>query len=330
MASSDSKTPRRFGHRMVWLAVAIIVMIAAYVGGWHYAAGRVHAEAVSAIAELNRDGRRANCENPEVRGFPFRIGLFCRSVLYEDARAGIGFRASELRSAAQVYQPRRVVAELEGPALVEFPGVNALNVDWESLRAGARIASPIPTLLSIEVRNLRADLESEPSGNAALVAMESAEFHMRPNGPDLDLAVRFAGLRTDPAATGGRPLPPLLGLADIIVDGAAESLPTGLRGLSGTLRQLSLALAGEEGARLSGPFEIGLDGLIDARLEITIQNPRALAATLGDAFPETRGQIEAAMSGLAALGDEPTLPLTIAGGNARLGFLTLGRIPPLE
>lgn len=318
---------------MVWLAVAIVVMIAAYVAGWHYVADRVHTEVSSTIAGLNRDGRRANCENSDIRGFPFRIGLFCRSVLYEDARAGVGFRARGLRAAAQVYAPQRLVAELDGPALVEFPGINALDVNWSSLRAGARMASPVPDLVSIEAQDLRADLDSYPTEGAALVAMDSAEFHMRPNGPDLDLAVRFAGLRADPSATGGNRLPPMRGLADLAIDGAANGLPTGtvgLRGLSGTLRTLTVTMGGGEGARISGPFEIGADGLVDARLDITVQNPTALAQTLGEVFPDFHGQIQAAFSGLAAMGDEPTLPLIITRGNARLGFLSLGQIPPVE
>jgi hypothetical protein len=332
MASSDSKKPGKFGHRMMWLALAIAAMIAAYVAGWHYVANRVHVEATSAIAGMNREGRRANCENTDVRGFPFRIGIFCRSVLYEDARAGIGFRASGLRSAAQVYAPQRVVAELDGPALVEFPGFSALDVNWSSLRAGARIAQPIPDLVSLEALDLRAALDSEPANGASLLSMDRAEFHMRPTGRDLDLAVRFSGLRADPSAIGGRLLPPMQGLADIVVDGGVDVLPglTGLRGLSGTIRTFSLTLGGNEGARITGPFDIGLDGLINARLDVTVQNPRALAATLAEIMPEARGQIEAAFSGLVALGDEPTLPLIVNRGTVRMGFLTLGQIPPLD
>lgn len=332
MTSSDSQKPRRFGHRMIWLALAIVIMIVAYVAGWHYVADRVHAEVTGTIATLNRDGRRANCENTEIRGFPFRIGVFCRSVLYEDARAGVGFRARELRSAAQVYAPQRIVAELDGPALVEFPGINALDVNWTSLRAGARLASPIPELVSIEAQDLRADLDSYPTDGASLVAVDSAEFHMRPNGPDLDLAVRFDGLRTDPSATGGNLLPAMRGLADLSINGAANGFAghAGLRGVSGTVRNLTVTFGGDEGARISGPFEIDAEGLIDARLDITLQDPTALAQTLGEAFPDLRGQINAAFSGLTAMGDEPALPLTIARGNARLGFLSLGEIPPLD
>jgi hypothetical protein len=330
MASSNSDRPRRYGHRMLWLIAAIVIAIVGYVGAWHYVAGRVQAETEATIAELNREGRRANCENPLVRGFPFRIGVFCRSVLYEDARAGIGFRARELRSAAQVYAPRQVVAELDGPALVEFPGINALDVDWDELRASARLAEPLPSLLSVAAQGVRAGPDTGPNQSPTFVSMETGEFHMRPNGPDLDLAVRFSGLIADPELTGGRALPPLRGLADLSVDGAADAIPSRLRGLSGQLRTLSLNLTGEEGARLSGPFEIGRDGLIDARLEVTVRNPRALSATLGEIFPEARDQIATALSGLAALGDEPTLPLTITRGNARLGFLSLGQIPPVE
>ena len=51
---------------------------------------------------------------------------------------------------------------------------------------------------------------------------------------------------------------------------------------------------------------------------------------LAEIMPEARGQIEAAFSGLVALGDEPTLPLIVNRGTVRMGFLTLGQIPPLD
>jgi hypothetical protein len=85
--------------------------------------------------------------------------------------------------------------------------------------------------------------------------MDSAEFHMRPNGPDLDLAVRFAGLRADPAATGGNQLPPLRGLADLAIDGAANGLPAGRMACAVFPARCARcrSLAGDEGARSPAP-----------------------------------------------------------------------------
>ena len=51
---------------------------------------------------------------------------------------------------------------------------------------------------------------------------------------------------------------------------------------------------------------------------------------LAEAVPEKRDQIEQAFSGLAMLGNAPSLPLRIAKGKASLGFIPLGDIPPVQ
>ena len=70
-------------------------------------------------------------------------------------------------------------------------------------------------------------------------------------------------------------------------------------------------------------------GLVDAELSVTVREPQALASILAELMPESRSEIELAMTGLSAMGDTPTLPLRIDGGEVRLGFLSLGSIPPL-
>ena len=40
-------------------------------------------------------------------------------------------------------------------------------------------------------------------------------------------------------------------------------------------------------------------------------------------------QIKTSFAGLAAMGDNPTLPLKVSKGRAMLGFIPLGNLPPL-
>ena len=139
----------------------------------------------------------------------------------------------------------------------------------------------------------------------------------------LDLATRFSGLRLDENLTGTDALPPLSGLAARWVDEAGA----GLRGRSGTIRSIAVSFDEDTGATVTGPVSVDEDGLIDAELEVTLRNPRALAPILGDLMPEARRELEL---GFAAMGDaSTTLPLRIDKGRVRLGFLSLGRIPPL-
>ncbi len=75
---------------------------------------------------------------------------------------------------------------------------------------------------------------------------------------------------------------------------------------------------------------VDADGLVDADLQLTIRDPKGLSVVLADAIPEERNTIEAGFSGLVLLGAQPSLPVFIRKGAARLGFIQLGQIPPLK
>lgn len=332
MASSGGSRPN-FGRRFFWLAFAIVLAGGLYTAGWFYAADLLVKEVDMQVAALNRDGRRASCENAEARGYPFRLGVFCHSVMFEDARAGIGFRARQFRSAAQVYAPYRVIGELDGPATLQVPGLNALDLDWEDLRSSARLASPMPERLSVAATGLSVRLD-EPGDMSPLLGTAGIfELHMRPAGAaDIDLAVRFADLRLEAELTGVEGLAPLDGMADFTLSDGARLLRSreGLRGRSGTIRSAVISLSGREaGVSLSGPVSVGEDGLVNAQLQVTVRDADELAGVLAEIMPDARREIELALSGLAAMGETPTLPLRIVDGEALLGFLSLGSIPPL-
>ena len=329
--TSSGQSRRNYGRRFFWFAVAILAGIGLYSAGWFYAAGRLEDEVAGAVSRLNGSGKRVNCEEPQARGYPFRIGLFCRSVLYEDARRGLSAQARALRTAAQVYEPWRIVGELDGPARLEAPGLSALVLDWTNLRASARLARPLPQRLSLEAQDLNVRRDEQTETLPPLARVESVEAHMRPAGDDVDLAIRFAGLQPDAALTNGISLPPLSGLADLSLAGAA--LPGGLdgtlRGRSFTLRSLTVSAEDGAGVTVSGPVAVDAAGLVDAELRITVREPMALAKILGDLAPQARREIELSFSAIAAMGGDAGMPLRIVDGVASLGFITLGTIPPL-
>jgi hypothetical protein len=327
MATTDTKKPN-YSRRFFWLAVFIVLLFGGYSLGWFWLAGRLEAEAKAGIAAINRDGVEADCANPTARGYPFRIGLFCDSVAFSDSGQGISLSAGSFRSAGQIYDPMRLVAELDGPAMVDSARAGAFALDWQNLRASARLSTPLPQRLSLEGVQLKA----ATAQGAPLLAAENFQAHMRPNEQNLDLAGSFSGLALDASLLDGRKIPPLSGQSDITINDGVRLLGErvkDLRGQSGTIRELALSTGQETGVTLSGPFSVDEEGLIDARLNITIRDPRGLSAVLAEAVPEKRDQIEQAFSGLAMLGNAPSLPLRIAKGKATLGFIPLGQIPPL-
>ncbi|WP_442581843.1 DUF2125 domain-containing protein [Mesorhizobium sp. ASY16-5R] len=324
-----SRANGRYGRRIIWLAVFIVILIGAYTAGWFWLAGRIEGETRAAMARLEKRGLTAECVNLAVRGYPFRIGVYCDRVAVAQPAQALSLAAGAFRSAGQIYDPMRLVAELDSPATISAPS-GRIALDWRALRASTRLTTALPERISLEGADLRVGIDGKPQ----LVSADSFEAHMRPNEADLDIAGSFGRLALAPSLAGGRTIPPLTGEADLsLKDGLkwlAENSARDLRGQSGIIRTLTLQL-GEKGALiLSGPFSIDQDGLIDADLKVSISDPKALSSSLAEVFPEEESKIKQGFAGLAFLGSKPSLPLKITKGAATLGFIPLGRIKPVD
>ncbi len=327
MAATDDTRPN-YGRRILWLGVFVVVLCAAYSAGWYVLADRFQSEAKATIARMNRNGVTAECENPVARGFPFRLGIYCDRVAFLDPTEAVGFSAGSFRSAGQIYDPKRFVAELDGPATVDTPASGPMKLVWDNMRASVRWAQPLPERISLEGGNVEASL----ADGTQLGNIGDFQAHMRPNGEDLDVATNFDGLVIDPSRVGGKNLPTLSGQSDVTIVNGVNLIKSGidnLRGQSGTIQEASLFTGPDTGLTISGPFSIRPDGLIDADLKITIRDPNGLSLVFAAIFPENSDQIIAGISALSFLGSSPSLPLKIKKGRANISFVKLGQLPPL-
>ena len=333
MAQNKEKPRYNAGRRFRWLGAAIILACIAYSGGWFWLAGRVETQASGFVEEQRELGLAIDCADRDVRGYPFRLEIFCTSLDMQRPAEGLIVEAGAFRSAAQVYEPKRIYAELDAPVSVTSPVLGRVNADWTLGRATATLAEPLPERLSVALDNL--DLAF--AGLQKALTAAHAEAHMRTQDEELDLALRYEGLTVDPRLVDNRILPVLSGDADLrLKDGVAlatQGVST-LRGVAGEIQRLALLLTPERGFLLSGPFEIGADGLIDATLKIIIVDPAGFAAAMKPVFPEYASQIDLVATGQKQAGPDGTpelqLPISIRDGRAALGFIPLGRIPPLD
>lgn len=327
MARTDSATPS-YARRIRLLGLFVVVMIGVYTAGWFYVANLIETRTEAALQQMRARGVEVDCERPEARGYPFRIGLFCDSVAFADPRQAVSASAGAFRSAGQIYDPLHLVAELDGPATANLPQIGGLVANWSQLHASVRLAEPLPSRVSVEGAGLTANRE----GGDRLVSAETFEGHMRPNERDIDLAFRFGGLAIDPALAEGRSIPALSGEGDVTVaDGVRLVVDKArdLRGRSATIHNLSLSLGGSGAVSLKGTVAVDDAGLVDADLTLGLTDPKALSASLVAAAPEASGQIQQIFAGLAMLGDNPSLPLRVVKGKASIGFIPLGQIAPL-
>lgn len=332
MSSTQGKSASR---RFLYLAIATVVLFSAYSAGWYVLADRLTTGATRVVDQINARGDRANCENISARGYPFRLGIYCDTVFFERAAAGVSVAAGALRSAAQVYRPNLVISEVDGPARVLLPNLLPLRLSWQTLRTSTRLASPFPDRFSLETSNLAAifgdSQTAEPSARAA-----ETELHARPDGANLDVATRITKFTMNPALFPGRTVPSTDINADIRVENGVGLVLSGnrsLRGYSGILRNFSMLAAGGTGVTLKGPFSIAADGLIDADLTLGIKRPQDLAKVLADIIPEARSQIRNGLMAFSLTAGDTDgnmkLPLKITRGSAVIGFIRLGQIPPL-
>ena len=90
MASSSRADTSGVTRKLIRLAIAVVLVGALYTGGWFYAASWVKDTVDRQLAASEQGMHSASCSNLTVRGFPFRIGLFCDSVGLDD-RPTVGF-----------------------------------------------------------------------------------------------------------------------------------------------------------------------------------------------------------------------------------------------
>ncbi|MGD9914672.1 MAG: DUF2125 domain-containing protein, partial [Rhizobiaceae bacterium] len=252
MTQSQRRTPnyrRRFG----WFGAFIALLFGGYSAGWFYLGDMLETKAADALRAFNSNGREVECVNAEAHGFPFRMGLWCDSLKFADARQGLAVTAASFRSAAQVYNPFHIVAELDSPARLDLPAVGEIDAGWDNLRASVRADYDFPERVSLEMNGLKAKL----LGADAALDLQAGELHMRRNGADLDLAASMTGASPQGAMLRAAAVPPIDGAIDVTIKDGVKLATRGggsLRGVSGTLRTLTISSGPDASVSVTGPF----------------------------------------------------------------------------
>ena len=302
---AEQSTAKRGGgatRKIKWLAVAIVVVAAAYTGLWFFLASRIDEGVARAVAKAETQGGEVVCGDRNVRGYPFRLGLFCSETRLAGPQGSI--EAGAFRSAAQVYQPGRVISELEGPMRVEGPG-GTIEADWTVARASTRFGTEQLQLGTIDVES--PTLEIQAPGAPPLRAMANSLLaSVRPNGQGLDAAITLS--RFDPEPVDGRDLPPLDLRLDATLTGAAGALAYGgqpiesLRGRTVTLREMRLSLLDGGQVSVVGDVDVDEAGLASGELDVTFSDLAASLTALRTLAPEIEDQIDAVGSMLGQAG----------------------------
>ncbi|WP_438751989.1 DUF2125 domain-containing protein [Pararhizobium sp. O133] len=346
MTATDLAAPTTGSRKIRRLGIGILLFILLYTGLWFFAANRIESRLATYLSQGSA-ARTVECTDMDIRGFPFRIGLFCDKVRVDDTARGASATFGALRSAAQVYRPGHAVIELDGPAEVRFsPGIS-FSADWDLLHASLQA-----TLSGFDRTSLTYDTLA---GTAVLPALEEdaipgdthrlaftadhGELHLRQNGDDLDAAASIDGF--DTKIDGGPSLLPALNAsADLTFVGRAALMnagglqPGALHGAKGEMRALTLDLGNGMVTTASGPFSVDDQGLISGEFSVTMKNIEGWRQNLIKAFTDKDGtaMINNIANMLTALADgknEATVKLNVRDGVAFLAFFPIGVLPQL-
>ena len=346
---TDTTTRRSaLAHPMAKFFVFVMALFVVWAVAWFAVAAFLDARAGEAIERAEARGLAVTCADREVVGFPFRFGLACSDValLTPD---GARITAGPLRSAAQFYDLTRHVAELGAPLDLSGRGLTA-QARWKTLRvfADATMNGGFERLsltgsdwaLTAPIGDLQGDelvLHARPAPGSGGDGSDGGE----PNG-DLDIAARVGSLTV---RGGDAVVPAFSALLQARIDGAYAALRS-RRGAAGLVRPgaridieaLRVALGARGLVALAGPLTLEEDGTVSGTLKLGVEEADDVVAYLTTVDRELEGPARAVAQGVASLGQLhdfagrslPAIDLTIERGRARLGFIPLGTIPPIE
>lgn len=337
MATSSRTGKTSISVKVLRLGIVVFLLATAYCVAWYYSAGLITARVERLFDGNNRFAAAVDCQNRDLRGFPFRFGLFCSSVAIDDVSRGISGSFGEFRSAALVYQPGKILWELDGPGIIRSADGLTISSQWSKLRSSLHTGFSGMSSGSTTVEDLKTNITMSFAGQTLDIAVPHGEVHTRRAGDDLDAAmlVKDAQFSLRDVA---RTLPPVSASIDLTVTDRAIVLdygrksPIGFRGTKGEIRRLVVDLGQGRVLTVAGPVSIAEDGLLSGTLRLDIEGIDGWRDAVRAAFPEVEDMADLAAKALKAMSggdDKGNVTLTISDGEMALGFIPIGRLPPL-
>lgn len=323
---STSSTTRRFKM----LGGGIIGVVALFTAGWYFAASKVEERVDLSLKNLQANGQTIQCMARDVRGYPFRMGLFCNEVRYSNPQVSV--TAGALRSAAQVYAPRKLFTELDGPLRLTANDGTSLLMTWQSLASSFVASKPLPERASIEAKSLK--VEGKIPNGTVHMDIANVQAHMRERGDAADIALSIRDL-TAPPVPEMKPaslnFDSSLNEKDVLIALRRGKIAI-LRGESGKLHDLTLSFKDSGSMSVSGPIAFDQDGFMNGTLTIKFNNLSAFTEEVTKFTPALGPFLERAKGlMLPLLGSDQSKPikLTVKNGRVGLGFIPLFEIPPI-
>lgn len=134
---------RRLGL-LFFMPVVLVVICLAWTGFWFFAASKVDENVELWQAREALAGRKYDCANRSVAGFPFRLEVRCDGVsvalqaqtaTQNITQIPVTAKLGEILVVAQIYTPRLLIAEFKAPAVISQAGQPWMAMGWSNARS---------------------------------------------------------------------------------------------------------------------------------------------------------------------------------------------------
>lgn len=320
-------------RRFPWWAKLILLVVILYAAALYVAAhqAKVYLNAVVAPPGTGAE----ECAKLDFSGLPTRVSAVCQSAKFVDPVTGLDLSTGSVRTTTFVHDPRHASFSIASPVKAKLANGLTTDTNWQNLDSdiGGDLSGITYGTVSIGKIDSAITL---PGASAPLkIVSDHAEFSVRQNGPDLDIASRSDGSKLE---TGFIPvnLPVFSTSLEATLDGRGNVLSgapiVAGEAVQGDIKRLAITFGNEGTLAVSGPFRIAENGLLSGDLTIDVQNYAALQAMLSKSFPQAITVIDTAsilLKSLSADGKSGRVTLNVRDGRVSLGIIPLGTIPPL-
>ena len=293
---------RRPLWRLFIMPVLLLVAAAAWSAFWFFAASQVEVRADAWRAREAESGRVYDCARRSVAGFPFRLEVRCsgasvslRAQTVEQAATRTPVTASlgEILVVAQIWDPKRLIAEFTAPATIsDRGGPPAMMVNWSKARSSVVGLPDIPQRGSIVFDDPSIDRVNGPAPTP-LARAKLVELHGRlaegsaQDRPVIETVLKIEGgsvqevhpLLAQPFEADVRTL--LSGLKDL----APKPWPARFREIQAAGGRVEIVQSriqqGDLIAVATGSLGLSAGGRLDGELQMTVAGIEKVIPALG-------------------------------------------------
>ncbi|MGL5737056.1 MAG: DUF2125 domain-containing protein [Beijerinckiaceae bacterium] len=149
------------------------------------------------IAAEQAKGRDWRCASRRIEGYPFHFTLRCDGLTLTVGQR-FAMTLPAFRSVAMAYNPRQVIAELDGPVQIKTAGHNDVTANWQHFQVGIRHAATPDMAMSAFLTSPFAE-EATTSGPQQIFSAEKFDLHGRPtpgtSGENASIDIALNGVK---------------------------------------------------------------------------------------------------------------------------------------